>query len=80
MPNVNEGFSNKSIKVFGGLAWTRYLSCDPDRSKIGVNLADRDTDPNQKSITTLTSPVIYRRSPMASMTGTSPGTKMTQDE
>jgi hypothetical protein len=48
MPNINEGFADKSIKVFGGLAWTRYLSCDPDRSKIGVNLADRDTDPNQK--------------------------------
>jgi hypothetical protein len=44
MPNVNEGFSDKSINVFGGLAWTRYLSCAPDRSKIGVNLANRDTD------------------------------------
>ena len=47
MPNVMPSFSYKSIKVFGGLAQTRYLSCDPDRSKIGVYLANRDTDPNQ---------------------------------
>ena len=47
MPNVMPSFSYKSIKVFGGLAETRYLSCDPDRSKIGVYLANRDTDPNQ---------------------------------